>query len=169
MQQHWQGYGSKRRTAILTLYHAVSHSYSGLHLALLLLLWREVLNKSSPGASTSSEVTVELQDSSLQNVDSSEDWRLLTVTAVGCSLLPLGQRPVTHWIFSGCKTETDRYSVNTCVNIISQHLRISGSSEVNRLHPCVAAFPCTQVITLFTQLEHPALSSVNMPHSLRDV
>ena len=86
----------------LLLNHAVlAYSYSGPRLALLLLLGR---------------------------------WLLKRRPAVGHC--PSGMPShlialfVTNRIASGCKTESGRYSMGTCVYIISQCLRISRSTHV---------------------------------------
>ena len=94
------------------------------------------------------------------------DWRLKT----GCYCYGLPSSPpqggaqrslyVTDWNSSGRKTENDRYFVGNCVyNFITPtHFRFNPREL---LTPSFAAFPFIQVrpaITLFTQLEHPALS-----------
>ena len=66
-----------------------------------------------------------------------------------------------------CKTETDPYTVVTCVYIISLRLRIPSLTKMSCFHLRIATFLFTWVppaITLFTELEHLALSRVNMQH-----
>ena len=86
----------------------------------------------------------------------------LPVSAVGLRTPLDGDwRPlfVTDWNSSCYKTETDRYSVGTFAYIILQRPRIPVVIHLKWLHLLTQVRPA---ITLFTQLEHPDLSRVNM-------
>ena len=92
------------------LNHTVPPPYSGLHLAPLLLLWRDVLNRPSPGGGQSGTPSLK-----------TADWRLNNETEDCCGLPHSARRCLAVGVFNW-PNPTLRLTINVwfiCVYIIS--------------------------------------------------